>query len=84
MTDLDISKGLIIRELKQLWWWPQQQLQKTIGFMRKKNSSAHLSHFSVHFFDIHWMTSRWNPDVISFLEDIDTRWQILLSLFEPG
>ena len=43
MTDLDISKGLIIRELKQLWWWPQQQLQKTIGFMRKK-TALHIYH----------------------------------------
>ena len=84
MTDLDISKGLIIRELKQLWWWPQQQLQKRIGFMRKKQLCTSITLFS---------TFLWHPlndlevkppDLISFLEDIDTRRQILLSLFEPG
>ena len=59
MTDLDISKGLIIRELKQLWW-PNNNFKKHLVLWEKKNTA--LSHFLVHFFDIHWsMTLRWNP-----------------------
>ena len=61
MTDLDISKGLIIRELISNYDDdPNNNFKKQL-VLWEKNSSARLSLFLVHFFDIHWMTLRWNP-----------------------
>lgn len=40
----------------------------------QNNVSAHASHFSVHFFDVHWTTTTWNL--------INIRLEIFLSLFK--
>ena len=49
-----------------------------------KQRFAHASRFLVHFFDVHCMTTTWNLQMRRFMEDVDIRQRIFLSLFEPG
>ena len=62
----------------------QRQRQKTIGFMTQKNSPARASRFLVHFFDVQCTTKTWNLPMRRFMEDVDIRRQMFLSLFEHG
>ena len=48
----------------------------------KKRERA--SRFLVHFFDVYCTTTTWNPLMQRFVEDVDIRRQIFLSLLEHG
>ena len=72
------------RDLKQLRRRRQQQHQKTIGFMTKNNNSARASRFLVNFFDVHCTITTSNLPMRRYMEDVDIRRQIFLSLFQHG
>ena len=78
------------RELKQP---PPRQHDKTTttktttsknSYFQQNNSFARAWIFFVHFFDDYCTTTTWNLLMRRFLEDVDMRWSIFLSLFEPG
>ena len=54
------------------------------SYFQQNHSSARASIFFVHFFDDYCTTTTWNLLMRRFLEDVDMRWSIFLSLFEPG
>ena len=54
------------------------QRQKPIGFMSKT------TRFLVHFFHVHCTTTTWNLLMRRFMEDVNIRGRIFLSLFEVG
>ena len=61
----------------------KKEKKKTIGFMRKNNGSTRASRL-VHFFDVHCTTTTWNLPMRRFMEDVDIRGQVFLSLLEHG
>ena len=57
---------------------------KNNRFYDQNNSSARASRFLVHFFDVHCTTATWNLLMRRYMEDVDIRRQISLSLFQHG
>ena len=55
---------------------------KNNKFNDQNNSSARVSRFLAHFFDVRRTTTTWNLLIWRFMEDVDVRRQILLPLFE--
>ena len=74
---------LPIRELKHLRR-RQGQRQKNNWFYEQNICSARASRFLVHFFHVHCTIMTWNLPMRRFVEDVDIRRQIVLSLFELG
>ena len=52
-------------------------------FNDQNNSSARASRFFVHFFEVHCTNTACNLLICRFMEDVDVRRRIFLSLFEP-
>ena len=52
-------------------------------FYEKNNGSTRASRL-VHFFDVHCTTTTWNLPMRRFMEDVDIRGQVFLSLLEHG
>ena len=68
-TAAKMSLIVDIKELKQLGRRRQRRLQKTIGLINdQNNSSARVSRFSVHFFDVYCTTTTWNFLICRFME----------------
>ena len=64
MTDLYISKGLIIKELKHAtMMMTPTTTSKNNWFYEKKQLYASITLFSTFLWQFHWMTLRWNPQM---------------------
>ena len=62
----------------------KDNVKKNNRFYEQNNCSARASRFLVHFFDVHCTITTWNLPMRRFVEDVDIRRQIVLSLFELG
>ena len=63
------------------WQKPETALEK---FLWAKQKFCTCIRILVHFFDVHCTTTTWNLPMRRFMEDVDKRRQISLSLFEHG
>ena len=70
--------------LEYYQYWKKIQAKEVYWFYEQNNNSARASRFFLHFFDDHCTTTRWNLPMRRFVEDVDIRRQIFISLFEHG
>ena len=81
---MDVSIVLqILRSLSNYDDDHNDDLKKKNRFNDQNNSSARVSRFLVHFFDVHCTTKTWNILICRFMENENLRRRIFLPLFEP-
>ena len=79
--------GVDIREIKQ--WWRQQECHKTTSFSEQYNDSAHVI-YNIYSLKIFFVVlykinvTRWNYQIESFVENLNTLLYIFHSLSELG